>query len=644
VAQPAVKLTDSFLKPYYELVCHTVIPYQWDALNDLVADAPKSHAIENIKIAAGLAQGEFDGMVFQDSDVAKWLEAVGYCIANGDGSEWELLADEVIELIAKAQQPDGYFNTYYQLTNPENRFTNLDQAHELYCLGHFIEAAAAYYQATGKTEILNIVNRYVDLVDSIFGNEPGKREGYPGHQEIELALAKLYEVTGETRYLKLAEYFINARGTSPSFFAEERVKAKEKGIPLLWDVPQNLSYNQAHKPVREQTEAVGHAVRALYMYTGMAEIGRLTGDKSLLEACERLFDDVCRQMYVTGGVGSTHVGEAFTFAYDLPNEINYSEACAAIALVFFIHAMLKANPKAEYADVMERALYNTVLASMATDGQNYFYVNPMDVVPEANAKNPDREHVKAQRQPWLGCACCPPNVARLLASITNYLYTVAESDNIIYVQLYAGSQAKLDLAAGPVEFDVKTEYPITGDIEITIKSAPTEPITFALRIPNWAAKTTIQVNGKEVTPSQVKGYARLMQVFAPGDNIGISFDMTPRFVHANANIRADAGKVAMQRGPIVYCLESQDNGDNLHALLVDTKVVDTKAPVTEQLTEIGGMKCVILHTAGQRESSSDNAVYTFTPKTTTPTELTFVPYYLWGNRQPGEMIVWVRQN
>jgi len=633
-----VKLTDNFLKPYYRLVCDEVIPYQWDALNDLIADAPKSYAIENIRIAAGLAQGEFGGLVFQDSDVAKWLEAVGYCIQNGDGGDWEAIADKVIALIAKAQQPDGYFNTYYQLTHPELRFTNLEQNHELYCLGHFIEAAVAYHQATGNSEILEIFRKYVDLVENTFGDQPGQRLGYPGHQEIELALAKLYELTGEERYLKLAQYFLNERGLEPNFFIAEAADRKAKGIPQFWEGHDpKPAYSQSHKPVREQTEAVGHAVRALYMYTGMAEVGRLTGDQSLIAACERLFQDVCRQMYVTGGVGSTHVGEAFTVAYDLPNEINYSETCASIALVLFMHAMLKIHPKAEYANVMERALYNTVLASMATDGRSYFYVNPMEVVPKFNATNPDRDHVKATRQKWLGCACCPPNVARLLASITKYLYTVEAETNTIYLHLYAGSRVSTEVAAGQVKFDVRTDYPLHGEIALVIESAPAEPITFALRIPDWNEGATFMLNGNSITPEQSDGYAQLTRTFSPGDVLTAKFEMTPRFVYANTQITADAGKVCVQRGPIIYCLEEQDNGSNLHAL-----VADITAQFTERESEIGGMKCVELSLPGKREVTNDDAIYTFTPKLTEKVNLTFVPYYLWGNRNPGEMLVWLR--
>ncbi|MCL2031028.1 MAG: glycoside hydrolase family 127 protein, partial [Oscillospiraceae bacterium] len=401
-----VRLNDSFLSPYYRLVCDAVLPYQWDALNDLVEGADKSRCLENIRVAAGLSEGEFHGFLFQDSDAAKWLEAVAYCLQNGGAKEWEARADEVIGLIAKAQRPDGYFNTYFQLTAPERRLTNLHEAHELYCLGHFIEAAAAYEKATGKRELLEIVRRYADLIDSLFGHGEGKRRGCPGHQEIELALVKLYEATRERKYLDLAKFFLDVRGTEPNTFAEE-YKARDgfsEWSKRKEPMPADYSYNQAHKPVREQTEAVGHAVRAVYMYTGMAEVGRLTQDESLVNACCVLFEDICRQLYITGGIGSTNHGEAFTFAYDLPNEINYSETCASIGLMYFAHSLLKTEARAVYADVMERALYNTVLAGLGTDGESYLYVNPMEVWPEASEKNPARAHVKARRQKWHHCA------------------------------------------------------------------------------------------------------------------------------------------------------------------------------------------------------------------------------------------------
>jgi DUF1680 family protein len=338
-----VTLRDTFWSHYLDLVRQTVIPYQWEALNDRIPDAEPSHAVKNFKIAAGLEAGEYGGLVFQDSDVAKWLEAVGYSLATHPDPALEQLADEVIAIIGKAQQPDGYLNTYFTLKEPGKRWTNLHECHELYCAGHMMEAAVAYLKGTGKRALLDIMCRFADYIDTVFGSEPGKIQGYDGHQEIELALVKLYEVTGNEKYLNLSRFFIDERGKTPNFFVEEwrgrrglsHWTKKVEGEP-------NLAYNQSHKPVREQTEAVGHSVRAVYMYTAMADLAAQTGDEALYNACKRLWSNIItKQMYITGGIGSTHHGEAFTFDYDLPNDTVYAETCASIGLVFFAHRMLK---------------------------------------------------------------------------------------------------------------------------------------------------------------------------------------------------------------------------------------------------------------------------------------------------------------
>lgn len=359
-------------------------------------------------------------MVFQDSDVAKWLEAVAYLLEEKRDSELEALADDVIELLGRAQQPDGYLNTYYTVKEPGKRWTNLRDNHELYCAGHLIEAAVAYFQATGKRRFLDIMCKYADYIGTVFGRGEGQIPGYDGHQEIELALLKLYEATGNENYLKLSQYFIDQRGQQPHYFDQEKEARGETGA--FW-YDGGYRYHQAHIPVREQKQAVGHAVRALYMYTAMAGLAAKTGDESLKQACQTLWENVTkRQMYITGGVGSSAFGESFTFDFDLPNDTVYAETCAAIVLVFWARRMLELEMDGKYVDVMERALYNGTISGMDLDGKRFFYVNPLEVWPKACERH-DKRHVKPVRQKWFSCACCPPNLARLIASIGHYIYS-----------------------------------------------------------------------------------------------------------------------------------------------------------------------------------------------------------------------------
>lgn len=432
-----INIHDSFWSKYVRLIKEVVVPYQWEVLNDRVTDAEPSYAVRNFKIAAGEEEGEFGGMVFQDSDIAKWLEAVAYLLQSERNPELEAVADEMIELIAKAQHSDGYLNTYFTIKEPGNCWTNLAECHELYCAGHMIEAGTAYYEATGKTKILNVVCKLADHIDRVFGKEHGKLYGYDGHQEIELALVKLYRVTGNKRYLALSQYFLDQRGTRPHFYIEQ---FKSIGgtihFPQL-DMAHDLKYSQSHKPVREQDEAVGHAVRLVYMLAGMADVAAETKDEHLLQACRRMWSSIVKKrMYITAGIGSMSYSEAFTADYDLPNDTAYAETCASIGLIFFAHRMLQIEPLSEYANVMERALYNTVASGMSQDGKSFFYVNPLEVYPQLFGKNQIVDHVKPIRQEWFSCACCPPNIARLLASLGQYIYTL--KDDTIYTHLYIG--------------------------------------------------------------------------------------------------------------------------------------------------------------------------------------------------------------
>ncbi|WP_379153366.1 glycoside hydrolase family 127 protein [Paenibacillus sp. sgz5001063] len=639
----SVTIQDEFWGRYIRLVQDVVIPYQYEALHDRVPDAEPSHAIANFEIAAGRKEGQYHGWVFQDSDVAKWLEAVGYSLSLKRDPELESRADAVIDLIAEAQQPDGYLNTYFTIKEPGKRWTNLQDCHELYCAGHFIEAAVAYYEATGKDKLLHIMRRMADYIDSVFGPEEGKLKGYDGHQEIELALVKLYRLTGEEKYLKLSSFFIDQRGQEPNFLRQEW---EGRGRVTHWSGTQtdsiDLAYNQAHLPVREQSEAVGHSVRAVYMYTAMADLAAITGDEALHNACVRLWDNMTgKQMYITGGIGSTHRGEAFTFNYDLPNDTVYAETCASIGLIFFARRMLELEPDARYADVMERALYNNVLGSMAQDGKHYFYVNPLEVWPQACTCNPDKHHVKSERQGWFGCACCPPNVARLLTSLNQYIYTV--HGDTLYTNLYIGSELKTTLGGTEVVVSQQSSYPWEGTVTLKVNPDQSGEFGIALRIPSWSSDVEIRVGGEKLSldENETQGYCVIRRVWNAGDIIELKLPMEAHRVYAHPELRADAGKTAIQRGPLVYCLEESDNGAPLSSI-----AIDESASFTEHFEDslLGG--AVVVKGQGSRieQAGWSGGLYSKAKAPMTPSEITAIPYYLWGNRGSGEMKVWIPES
>lgn len=646
-AKPAslnqVSIKDDFWSYYIDLVRDVVVPYQWNALNDRIDGAEPSHAIANFKIAAGEAEGDFHGMVFQDSDVAKWLEAVGYLLHTKKDPELERIADDAIDTIAKAQHADGYLNTYYTLKEPGKKWTNLAECHELYCAGHMIEAAVAYYKGTGKRKLLDVVCRMADDIAAVFGDGPGQIAGYDGHQEIELALVKLYEATGERKYLELSKYFIDKRGEKPSFFEAE---AEARGWTSHWHkdkIQIDHEYFQAHLPVREQSAAVGHAVRVVYMLTGMADVARETGDQTLIEACSRLWDNiVSKQMYVTGGIGSMAQGEAFSFDYDLPNDTVYSETCAAIGLVFFAHRMLQLEQDSRYADVMERALYNTVIAGMSRDGRRFFYVNPLEVTPEVcDGRNKNYNHIKPVRQEWFGCACCPPNIARLLASLGEYTYAVKGS--AIYSHLYIGGEANLQVEGVNVNLSQKSNMPWSGNIIYEVKPDHPAKFVLALRLPDWSPSTKISVNGKPF-PHEDKiegGYAMIERAWAAGDVVELVLEMPVMRIRSNPHVKANAGKVALQHGPLVYCVEEADNGASLGSIMLPA---DSELSVSFDKGLAGGLQVISANALrlgykqwGTQLYRSDASAYL------TPAEAKFIPYYAWANRGKGEMAVWVKE-
>ncbi len=628
------KVSGGFWRRVYDLVRDEVIPYQWEALNDRVPDAEPSHSIENFRIAAGESQGEYYGMVFQDSDVAKWLEAVAYALAAESNPGLEKTADEVISLIGRAQQPDGYLNTYYTVKEPGNRWTNLRDCHELYCAGHMMEAAVAYFEATGKRELLDIMVRMARHIDTVLGPEEGKLHGYPGHQEIELALVRMYDATHDPLMMKLAGYFIDERGKKPNFFHlehEKRGGAFHFPIHKLGD-----SYAQNHLPVREQTSLEGHSVRALYMAAGMADVARVTDDETLIRACRTLFfNTVKHRMYVTGGVGSTHHGEAFTFDDDLPNDTVYAETCASIALLFFGRAMLQIEADSRYSDAMEQALFNTCLAGMSLDGHNFFYVNPLEVWPEASKKDPGKKHVLPVRPKWYGCSCCPPNLARLVMSLGKYAYGFRGDE--VYVHQYVAGSATLETGAGKLAFSLETNYPYDGEMRFTM---PAGRYGMNLRIPGYTkGRYEILLNGQAVQAECEKGYARLAREWAEGDLLTLRLAFAPRRVYADPRIREDIGRVAVMRGPLVFCLEQADNGSLLSGVWLDAD-----SPLEERWNgdKLGGVMEITARGA-RLTPQTDSAPYLDTPPEKSPTQLTFIPYYAWANRSEGEMTVWVRE-
>lgn len=634
-----INITDKFWGRYLDIVSEQVIPYQWDALNDRLPNTSPSHAIENLKIAAGEAEGEFYGMVFQDSDVAKWLEAVAYSLEHKSDPELEKNADEVIDLLGRAQAEDGYLNTYYQVKEPGKRWTNVRDNHELYCAGHLIEAAVAYYHSTGKRKFLDIMIKYADHIDTVFGREENKIQGYPGHQEIELALIRLYEVTGDEKYLNLSKYFIDERGKQPHFFDTE--KKKRNDSEPFW-FHNDYAYHQAHKPVREQEEAVGHAVRATYMYSAMADLAARLGDESLVEATKKLWENVTqKQMYITGGIGSMAFGEAFSFDYDLPNDLAYTETCATIALAFWAKRMLNLEINSNYADILETALYNGSISGMELDGKKFFYVNPLEVSPKTCEVRKDHEHVKSVRQPWFGCACCPPNIARLIASVGHYIYSQKEKN--LFVHLYIGNETSFDIQGTQVQITQKTNYPWDGDVEIEVSSETEHTFTLAFRIPGWANRAIVKVNGEAIdhVPLTKNGYVYLDRTWAANDVVELSFPMEVKRIQANPQVRNNVGKVALRRGPIVYCLEEVDNGPNLPGIILPRNA-ELHAKYEKDL--LGGVVVVTGEAQKIEEEDWENALYRPVKDKTKPIQMTAIPYYAWCNREPGEMLVWMNES
>ena len=614
-----------FIEKYQNIVHDTVIPYQYSILWDKAEGAEKSHVAQNFINAAKALKGEdtgdgFYGMVFQDSDAYKWLEAAAYAIALRPDESLERSADELIDLISEAQDKDGYLNTYFTIKGREKRWTNLLEGHELYCSGHMIEAACAYYEANGKRKFLDVAVRNAECIYDRFVTQG--HEGIPGHPEIELALMKLYRLTKEPHFLELAELFINGRGKNPAFFAQE---AEKRNWTVWGSDPWSNDYRQSAKPVREQSEATGHAVRAVYLYTGMADLAAEICDAELLTACRRLWGNIVqKKMYITGGIGSTFMGEAFTVDYDLPSDTAYCETCASVGLMFFAERMLENEINSEFADVMELAFYNTVLAGMQLDGKRFFYVNPLEADPGISGKACTHSHVLPQRPQWYACACCPPNVARLIGSIGKYAY--GENGDTVYCHLFAAG--KVDFSNG-MFLECTTDYPYGMSVKYTVSGNG----KLAVRVPKWSRKYTLRVNGAEVPAAPENGY---LYVDVSGNaEVELLLDGTPTFVRASGKVPRLSGITALMRGPLVYCFEGADNG-SVRELRLDRSAVPAVSEFEPEL--LGG---TVTLTAKAFRSEDCEELYSSEPEKLIPCEVVAIPYYTWGNRRENEMRVWV---
>ncbi|MDR1516852.1 MAG: glycoside hydrolase family 127 protein [Dysgonamonadaceae bacterium] len=603
-----VKITDNFWQPRLKSHATTTLSVCIDQIEN------QTGRIRNFENAAK-GKGEHSGIFFDDSDVYKALEGIAYSLINNPDAALEAKADEWIDKFAAAQQPDGYINTFYTLTGLDKRWTNMDK-HEMYCAGHLFEAAVAYYRATGKRKLLDVSEKMARHIMSVFG--PGKRHWVPGHEEVELALVKLYNVTGKKEYLDFANWLLEERGHGHG----------SKGDEGQW----NPKYYQDDAPVREMTDIAGHAVRAMYLYCGMADVAAYTQDSGYIAAMHRLWDDVVlRNMYVTGGIGSSRHNEGFTEDYDLPNYDAYCETCASVGMVYWNWRMNQFTGDSKYIDVLERSMYNGALAGISLAGDRFFYVNPL------------ASHGTHHRQAWYGCACCPSQISRFLPSIGNYIYGVSE--NAIWVNLFIGNSAEIQVGNNKVKLRMETNYPWDGNATLHIDGAD-KPFEgeIRVRIPEWCKdycfiydrinekhgiwegtfyfKDEVELYTEKGYKSNVidKGYFVINRKWNPTDKLTISFKMPVEVVAANPNVKEDEGKRAVQRGPIVYCAEQIDNKDFDKISLNP----DTKFTANFNAGLLNGVETITA------ESESG--------------QFTLIPYYSWDNREAGEMKVWLDYN
>jgi len=551
--------------------------------------------ISNFAKAGGQADGEFEGIYYNDSDVYKVLEGVAYALMSQSNAELERRADDIIDQIAAAQEEDGYLLCYFTLQAPDKKWTDMAY-HEMYCGGHLMEAAVAYKKATGKGALLAVACKLADHYDEIFG--PGKRHWVPGHEEIELALIKLYEETKEDRYRDLAFWLLEERGHG-------------NGSGEIWDREGwGPAYCQDDKPIREMTNVSGHAVRAMYLYTAVADAAAITSDQGYIDALDRLWESVVlRNMYVTGGIGPSKDNEGFTLDYDLPNETAYCETCASVGMVYWNHRMNLLHRDAKYADVVETALYNGALAGVSLSGDRFFYVNPL--------ASKGAHH----RVEWFGTSCCPTQIARFVPSIGNYVY--ATGDQTIYINLYVAGTGTMKLEDGVVTLTQKTNYPWDGNVQITVDATEMCSFELGLRIPGWCESAAFHVNDVPTRPAKLnKGYATLVREWKTGDTVTLQLDMSVQREHALPLVKANQGRVALRRGPLVYCVEQADNELNMEQWIVSSSTAfftEHRADVLEGVT--------LIHCEDAASGKQFAAI----------------PYYAWDNREPGPMAVWLRE-
>ena len=589
----------------------------------------KAGNFHNLRLAAGRATGSYRGRNFYDEDVYKWLEALGWELGNGSDPGLQDMADEVIELIAAAQEPDGYLDSYYQVVEPQARWADLDHGHELYCAGHLFQAAVAFARSVGDRRLLDVSRRLADHIDDTFG--PGKVEGTGGHPQIEMALVELYRATGEDRYLALARLFIDRRG-----------RGAMRGYGTL-----AAEYHQDHLPVRKACEPAGHAVRQMYLLTGVADLYLESGEAALWEAMERMWRNVTEgHLFVTGGLGARFDGESFGEPYELPPDQCYCETCAAIGSFMWNWRLLLATGESRYADLMERTLYNAILCSRDLDGRHYFYVNPLQLRGGRSVRlstNPeDGTDIVDGRPEWHYVACCPPNVMRLISSYSHYLATTDEGG--VQIHHYAEAVIDVERAAGSARIRMHTDYPWEGWVRLTIEETDPEPWSLALRLPEWCSDYTLFINGDSVrVDADERGYLVLEGLWQVDDVVALTLEMAPQWILPNPRIDAVRGSVALQRGPMIYCAESQDLDEAIN--LLDVSVDVDRTPVVSWQPELlGGVMTVQAEGVVSGEGAWRGRLYRPVGEIETeerPVTLTLLPYFRWGNRGLDGMRVWL---